>query len=94
MSDHPEDAEIRLARLRAATEGVRPRPDFAGRVARAIDHEVAEADWLSDLLRPARRLVPLAAIAAAAAVLLAMESAPARREAQAMANATELDTQW
>jgi hypothetical protein len=98
MSDRHEDADARLARLRDATDPVRPRPDFAARVAATIDREreSAKADWLTDLFLPARRLLPVAALAAAAAVLLATQSASVRRSpgVAVAASATELDTEW
>jgi hypothetical protein len=67
-----EDIEQRLARLAGATGAVRPSAGFSARVMLAIDTEAApsflEAAWFS-----ARRLVPVAAIAAALAVVWAVQ---------------------
>ena len=67
-----EDIEQRLARLSGATERLRPSAGFSARVMLAIDTESApsflEAAWFS-----ARRLVPVAAIAAALAVVWAVQ---------------------
>jgi hypothetical protein len=67
-----EDIEQRLARLTGATDGLRPSAGFSARVMLAIDREAApsflEAAWFS-----ARRLVPVAAIAAALAVVWAVQ---------------------
>jgi len=94
MSDRHEDSDARLERLRRATEGAGPRADFAARVAARIEHESAPIGWLSDLLRPARRLVPIAAIAAAVGLVWAAQSERAGRVAASAESATELDTQW
>ena len=71
MTDQ-EDIDQRLARLSGATEGLRPSPGFSARVMLAIDTQHApsifEAAWFS-----ARRLVPVAAIAAALAVVWAVQ---------------------
>jgi len=67
-----EDTEQRLARLAGATDALRPSVGFSARVMLAIDGEAApsflEAAWFS-----ARRLVPVAAIAAALAVVWAVQ---------------------
>ena len=67
-----EDIEQRLSRLAGVTEALRPSAGFSARVMAAIDAETApnflEAAWLS-----ARRLVPVAAIAAALAVVWAVQ---------------------
>lgn len=66
MTDQ-EDIDRRLARLSGATEGLRPSAGFSSRVMLAIDAQavpnIFEIAWFS-----ARRLVPVAAIAAALAV--------------------------
>lgn len=71
MIEH-EDIEQRLARLSGATDALRPSAGFSARVMLAIDSEGApsflEAAWFS-----ARRLVPVAAIAAALAVVWAVQ---------------------
>ena len=67
-----EDIEQRLARLSGATQAVRPSAGFSARVMHAIDREAApsflETTWFS-----ARRLLPVAAIAAAMAVVWAVQ---------------------
>jgi hypothetical protein len=67
-----EDFEQRLARLSSATHALRPSPGFSARVMLAIDREAApsflETTWFS-----ARRLLPVAAIAAAMAVVWAVQ---------------------
>jgi len=67
-----EDIEQRLSRLAGATEALRPSAGFSARVMLAIEAEAApsflEATWFS-----ARRLVPVAAIAAALAVVWAVQ---------------------
>lgn len=68
----PEDLEQRLARLSSATNQLRPSAGFSARVMLAIDHAPApsflETTWFS-----ARRLLPVAAIAAAMAVVWAVQ---------------------
>ena len=67
-----EEIELRLARLTAATDSLGPSAGFSARVMLAIEHEAApsflEATWFS-----ARRLLPVAAIAAAMAVVWAVQ---------------------
>jgi hypothetical protein len=67
-----EDLEQRLARISGATDALRPSAGFSARVMLAIEQESApsflEATWFS-----ARRLLPVAAIAAAMAVVWAVQ---------------------
>ena len=67
-----EDIEQRLARLSGATEGLRPSAGFSAAVMLAIEREAAPnflvATWFS-----ARRLLPAFAIAAAMAVVWAVQ---------------------
>ncbi|MEO6599553.1 MAG: hypothetical protein ABIQ16_06745 [Polyangiaceae bacterium] len=71
MTDQ-EDIDQRLARLSGATEGMRPSAGFSARVMLAIDAQAVpsffQAAWFS-----ARRLVPIAAVAAALAVVWAVQ---------------------
>lgn len=73
MTDQ-EGIDQRLARLSGATEGLRPSAGFSARVMLAIEsvpHQapnIFETAWFS-----ARRLVPVAAIAAALAVVWAVQ---------------------
>ncbi len=94
MSDRHEDTDARLDRLRSATDPVRPGADFAARVAATIARDAARTGWLGDLFRPARRLVPVAALAAALGLVWAAESVRALRAPSGDANVGELDTQW
>jgi hypothetical protein len=67
-----EDTEQRLARLSGATNALRPSAGFSARVMLAINREAApsflETAWFS-----ARRLLPVAAIAAGMAVVWAVQ---------------------
>jgi hypothetical protein len=67
-----EQIEQRLSRLAGATDALRPSAGFSARVMLAIDAQSApsflEATWFS-----ARRLLPVAAIAAAMAVVWAVQ---------------------
>jgi len=67
-----EDIELRLARLSGASDALRPSAGFSARVMFAIEREAApsflETTWFS-----ARRLLPVAAIAAAMAVVWAVQ---------------------
>ncbi|MEI9937970.1 MAG: hypothetical protein WDO74_33005 [Pseudomonadota bacterium] len=67
-----EDFEQRLARLSGATNSLRPSAGFGARVMLAINREAApsflETTWFS-----ARRLLPVAAIAAVMAVVWAVQ---------------------
>jgi len=71
MSDH-EDIDQRLARLSGETAALRPTSGFSARVMRAIGAESApsffETTWFS-----ARRMLPIAAVAAALAVVWAVQ---------------------
>ena len=71
MTDY-EDMDQRLARLARATEGIRPSLGFSANVMRALEAEAApsifDLAWFS-----ARKLVPVAAIAAALAVTWAVQ---------------------
>ena len=73
MSPREEDVEARLARLSRETEALGPSPGFNASVMAAIDREepasFADALWASS-----RRLLPIAALAAAVAVVWAVQS--------------------
>jgi hypothetical protein len=62
-----EDIDRRLARLSSATHAVRPSVGFSARVMQAIDAESAPSCW-ENAWFSSRRLLPVAAIAAALAV--------------------------
>ena len=67
-----EDIDQKLARLARGTEAIRPSAGFSARVLQSIAAEAApsllESAWLSS-----RRLLPVAAIAAALAVVWAVQ---------------------
>ena len=71
MAEQRENLDARVARLRAATDGLRPRPGFGARVAAAIAerHEQGLAEVIA---LSARRALVLSAVAAAAAVALGL----------------------
>ncbi len=77
MTD-PRDIDERLAKLGKATQGVRPRPGFTAKVMSAALAQAPAAartpDWWSDVPRVARRLIPVAAIAAAVGVVWAVRA--------------------
>ena len=94
-ADHGSDqdpVDTLLARVRRATEVVDPPPDFAARVVAvtsAPTRPAAKPTWWVQLGPAGRRVVPLAALAAAAAMALAW-SADARLDDSA-AGALDLD---
>ena len=80
--------DTRLAGLRGATEVVDPPPDFAARVLAATSRRSPGGSWWAQLGPAGRRVVPFAAVAAAAAMALAW-SADARLD-DAAASALDL----
>ncbi len=62
-----EDIDRRLARLRDATEAVHESPAFSARVLQALAAESAPSFW-ENAWFSSRRLLPVAAVAAALAV--------------------------
>jgi len=92
--EDPEDTDARLERLKVATGSVGARPSFAARVAAAASREEAALDWMSDLLLAARRLVPIAALAAPVGMIWAVQSEHAWSQARAANASAELDLQW
>nr|QDA77037.1 hypothetical protein [Jahnella sp. MSr9139] len=85
MADQQDNLEARLDRLRAATEGLRPRAGLGARVMARIEGRVAPRDpGLAEVISlSARRALALSAVAAAASVALGlqMESSLAGAEA-------------
>jgi hypothetical protein len=67
-----EDIDQRLARLAGATHAVRPSAGFSAQVMRAIEAETVPGFW-ENAWFSSRRLLPIAAIAAALAVGWAMQ---------------------
>jgi hypothetical protein len=68
-----DDIDARLERLARATENVAPRADFAARVARALERE-EPGGVLLELGKPARRILPALALAAAVSLVWAVET--------------------
>ncbi len=93
MKHIDEDIDERLERLASATRGVRPRTDFGARVMQAIEHE-REAGWLQDVLRSARRVIPVAALAAAVTVFWAIRSESSFDEAIAASLDDAVELEW
>lgn len=85
---HDEDIDARLARLTAATEGVRPRADFSQRVMARIGQEQPGA--LIALGTPARHFLPLGMFMAALAMVWAVSVSGQVNEAMAASDDTEL----
>ncbi len=80
------DIDEELARLARATEHVGPRAGFAMRVEDAIREASVGTpsrarDWRDDLPLPARRLIPMAALAAVVSLVFAARTASAFEEA-------------
>ncbi len=95
-----DDFESRLARLADATNDVRPRGDFTARVMQAVEADGASAGrsrrasgFFDDFLVPARRLLPVAALAAALALVWAIKSDHAFDDAAAGAD-DAVEVEW
>ena len=73
MNARDEDMDARLARLAKATEDLRPTGGFTGRVMAAIGREEPPG-LIPTLWASSRRLLPIAAVAAACAAVWAVQS--------------------
>ena len=93
MKDRDENVDIRLERLARATDGVRPRPDFGARVARALEGEQRDG-VLVELGRPARRILPALALAAAVSLVWAVESDRDFDEALSVYGDETVELEW
>ncbi|HMI84634.1 MAG TPA: hypothetical protein VK550_11100 [Polyangiaceae bacterium] len=93
MKDQDEDIDRRLDRLARATEGIGPRPDFSARVARAIEGE-QRGGLLVELGRPARRILPALALAAAVSLVWAVESDQAFDDALSVYADETVELEW
>ena len=93
MKDQHEDIDARLERLARATEAIRPRGDFAARVARALDAE-GRNEGVHELRRPARRVLPALALAAAVSLVWAVESDQAFDDALAAYPDEMVELEW
>lgn len=67
-----ENLDQRLERLARATHELSARPGFRNRVLSAVKERAPS--WITWGLAPARRLLPVAALAAVAALLWAVQS--------------------
>jgi hypothetical protein len=78
-----------------ATRNVEPRRDFGARVARAIAEQgsAVEPSWIDDAVRSARRLVPVAALAAVLGLVWAVQSDRAYDDAFASSYG-DVETAW
>ncbi len=93
MKQPEEDIDARLERLARSTEAVRPKPNFGARVMQAIEQE-REIGWLQEILRSARRVVPLAAITAAVTLFWAVRSQSSFDEAMAGSWDDSVEIEW
>ncbi len=91
MTEPHDEVDRRLGKLARATESIRARSGFAERVMLRV---AAEGGWREELVRSSRRLVPLAALAAVAAVAWAVLSASTTDEALAVAEENVEEVLW
>jgi hypothetical protein len=82
MSLPEEDLDAKLLRLARETEPLGPSPGFRDRVLYAVEADAARG-VSPDVLRAARRLLPVALLAAALGVFWAVESVHSVDEALA-----------
>jgi hypothetical protein len=94
MTGPHEDEGARLERLRAATEPVRPRAGFDARVAAAIERDVPPGAWMGELPAAARRLWPVAVVAAAVCAGWAVQSERIWDAAASTTTASEAAGEW
>jgi hypothetical protein len=89
----------RLSRLAAATEGIAPRSGFEDRVMSAIEADIDEPSsvsfggWLGAVPRAGRSVLFFAALLAAGALLVAVQSQQTYTEEVALAYST-LEIGW
>ncbi len=90
MSDRNQidPIDARLAELGKATEPLRARAGFVERVMIAT---ATEGSWQAELVRSARRLVPIALVAAVLAVTWAFMSESSTDAAIAVTDSVELE---
>jgi len=89
MNDREVDIDERLAHLAAATRDITPRADFTARVMQAVQAEQGPL-FVRAMVRAGRRFVPVAAIAAAVALVWAVRADDSLDEVLATYDATEL----
>ena len=91
MSSGKDDLDVELARLGTATLALRPTAGFGERVMAAIQRE-APVGMLDAIWASSRRMLPIAALAAAAAVVWAVQSQTTIDDALAVSyGSVELD---
>ena len=93
MKEQDEDIDVRLGRLARATERLEPRADFGARVARALEAE-QRSGILVELGRPARRILPALALAAAMSLVWAVESDQAFDDALSVYADETVELEW
>jgi hypothetical protein len=93
VKDRHEDIDERLERLARATEAIRPRADFGARVAQALEAE-SRSHGFHELRRPARRILPALALAAAVSLVWAFESDRAFDDALAAYPDEMVELEW
>ena len=93
MTDQDEDIDLRLQRLARATEGIRPGANFSARLTRALDAE-QRGGWLMELRRPALRIFPALALAAAVSLVWAVESDQAFDDALSTYADETVELEW
>ena len=93
MNDHDRDIDDRLEKLGRATGSIGPRPDFSARVARAIAAE-PRGGVIVELRRPARRILPALAFAAALCLVWAVESDDAFDDALSAFPYETVELEW
>jgi hypothetical protein len=87
-----ESIDAKFERLRDATQSLRASPGFSARVLAAVELE-ATIGWMSGVGPAARRIVALAALAAAVAGFLATHDEERVNEAVA-ASFGEVEVDW
>jgi hypothetical protein len=83
MTERDDEIDVRLARIGEATRGIRPPADFGARVMKALEPETQGIFVGGTLWTVGRRLVPIAALAAVAALVWAVRTDAAVEDALA-----------
>jgi hypothetical protein len=95
VKDQDEPIDARLERLARATADVKPRVDFGARVMGALENEKRESGGvLIELGRPARRILPALAVAAAVSLFWAVESNDAFDDAVSLYADESVEVEW
>jgi anti-sigma-K factor RskA len=88
MKPHEEDFELRLARLKAQTEGVTPRAGFEERVLVLLGATTANDNTMNLVWRWGKFGVAVSALAAAASIVFALNSHLEVEQEEALAYGT------